>query len=388
MSVYIASAVRTPIGSFNGVLKSLSATKLGAVAIKGALERANIAGDAVNEVYMGQVLQGGEGQAPTTQAILEAGIPTSVPATTINKVCASGMKSIMLASQNIQLGFASVMVAGGMESMSNTPFMVPRNLGFGNQVMKDLLVHDGLTDPGTGWLMGLCTEEVIAKHKITREMQDEFATRSYKLAQLSILEGSFIDETVPVKIQGRKGDATIISVDEEPAKARFEKFAQLRPAFSKTGTITPANASKLSDGASAVVLVGHDLVEANGGSIKPLAKIISYADANTDPIAFSLAPVLGIPKALERANLSIKEIAAWEINEAFSAVPLLAHKILDIPIEKINTKGGAVAMGHPLGSSGSRIVATLLHSLKPGEYGCAAICNGGGGSSALVIQRL
>ncbi|PVU84592.1 hypothetical protein BB559_007544 [Furculomyces boomerangus] len=387
MNVFITSAVRTPTGSFLGAVKSLSASKLGAVAIKGALEKSGISGDQVNEVYMGQVIQGGEGQAPTSQTATLAGIPTTVPCTTINKVCASGMKSIMLAAQNIQLGITSVMVAGGMESMSNAPYIAPRGATFGNQTLKDLLVHDGLTNPGNSWLMGNCSEKSAQKHSITRDMQDTYATSSYERALNAINENLFSEEISPIKISGKKGDV-VFSVDEEPSRVKFDKFKSLRPVFSKDGTITAANASKLSDGASATVLMSEDMINKLGGKTTPLARIVSYADANTDPIDFSSAPVLAIPIALQRANLALKDIAKWEINEAFAVVPLIAHKVLGIPLEILNTKGGAIALGHPLGSSGSRIVTTLIHQLKPGEFGCAAICNGGGGASAIVVQRV
>ncbi|PVU96730.1 hypothetical protein BB561_000997 [Smittium simulii] len=387
MNVFLVSAVRTPIGSFMGSLKSLSATKLGAVAIKGALDKAKISGEQVNEVYMGQVLQGGQGQAPASQAAFDADIPTSVPCTTINKVCASGMKAIMLGSQTIQLGLADTIVAGGMESMSNAPFLVPRTLGFGNQSLKDSLVLDGLTNVGNEWLMGKCTEQVVAKHNITRQQQDEYAISTYQRTLSAIAEKRFSDEIVSVQVPGKKGNHTEFMADEEPFKVDFDRIPSLRAVFDKPGTITAANASKLSDGASAVVLVSKNKLD-SCSSLKPLARVVSFADANTDPIEFAAAPALAIPIALQRANLALKDIAKWELNEAFSAVPLLANKILDIPLDKINVNGGSVALGHPLGSSGSRIVVTLIHSLKPGEFGCAAICNGGGGASAIVIQRL
>ncbi|OMJ29165.1 Acetyl-CoA acetyltransferase A, mitochondrial [Smittium culicis] len=392
--VFITSAVRTPTGSFLGALKSLSASNLGSIAIRAALEKSKITGEKVNEVYMGQVLQGGEGQAPSTQASLGAGIPTNVPSTTINKVCASGMKSIMLAAQNVQLGISPIMVAGGMESMSNVPFSSKRGLTFGNSALKDLLINDGLTDPGSKMLMGNCVEISAKKHGITREMQDKFAIDSYTRSQKSAANSLFEQEMVPVTIKSKKGPI-VVCEDEEIKNFRPEKFPSLKPTFEKDGTITPANASKLSDGSSALVLMDEASINkinstssGNSEQVAPLARIVSYADASTEPIDFASAPALAIPTALLRANLSVADIAAWELNEAFSAVPLIAAKVLGLPYELINQKGGAVSLGHPLGSSGSRIVVTLIHSLKPGEYGCAAICNGGGGASAIVVQRL
>ncbi|OLY83093.1 Acetyl-CoA acetyltransferase, mitochondrial [Smittium mucronatum] len=319
-------SVRTPIGSFMGALKSLSASKLGSLAIRGALEKSKISGDQVNEVYMGQVLQGGEGQAPSTQALIGAGIPTTVPSTTINKVCSSGMKAVMLAAQNIQLGISPIMVAGGMESMSRVPFAVNRGMTFGDSTLRDLLTYDGLTDPGTKKLMGNCVEITAKKHNITREMQDKFAIDSYTKSINSTKNKLFSQEIVPVTIETKKG-SIVVAEDEEVKNFRPEKMLTLKPTFEKDGTITAANASKINDGASALVLM-------DGSSIE---------------------------------KINVRDIAAWELNEAFSAVPIVAEKVLGIPHELVNIRGGSVSLGHPLGSSGSRILVTLIHSLKKGD---------------------
>ncbi|KAJ2120876.1 Acetyl-CoA acetyltransferase A, mitochondrial [Coemansia sp. RSA 720] len=385
LDVVIASAVRTPVGSFRGSLAKLIAPELGAVAIRSAVDRAGIDPSHVKEVYMGNVLQAGEGQAPTTQALIKAGLSESTPATTINKVCASGMKAVMLAAQNIQLGIQPTMVAGGMESMSNVPYYVQRGTQYGHSELTDGIIKDGLWDVYNKIHMGNCAENTARKHSISREMQDSHAIASYKRAAAAWEANVFANEIVPVTISTRKGD-TIVSIDEEFSNVKFDKIPSLRPVFDKNGTVTAANASSLNDGASALLLMSAD--KATELSVKPLARIVSYADAATLPIDFPIAPSLAVPIALERAGLAIKDIALWEFNEAFSVVARVNEKILGLEPDKVNVAGGAVALGHPIGSSGSRILVTLTHLLKPGQFGCASICNGGGGASAVVIQKL
>ncbi|PIA18420.1 thiolase [Coemansia reversa NRRL 1564] len=383
--VVIASAVRTPVGRFRGSLAKLSAPELGAVAIRGAVDKIGFDPAQVKEVYMGNVLQASEGQAPTTQALIKAGLSEATPATTINKVCASGMKAVMLAAQNIQLGIQPTMVAGGMESMSNVPFYVSRAQEYGHGALTDGIIKDGLWDVYNQFHMGSCAENTARKHNISRNMQDAHAISSYKRAAAAWDSGVFNEEVVPVTISTRKGDR-IVSVDEEYAGVVFDKIPTLRPAFEKEGTVTAANASKLNDGASALLLMGTDAAAEH--NITPLARIVSYADAATHPIDFPIAPSLAVPIALERAGLAIKDIALWELNEAFSVVARVNEKILGLDPEKVNIAGGAVALGHPIGSSGARILVTLTHLLKSGQFGCASVCNGGGGASAIVIQRL
>ncbi|KAJ1729505.1 Acetyl-CoA acetyltransferase A, mitochondrial [Coemansia biformis] len=385
VDVVIASAVRTPVGRFRGALASLTAPELGAVAIRSAVDKAAIDPSLVKEVYMGNVLQAGEGQAPATQALIKAGLAESTPATTINKVCASGMKAVMLAAQNIQLGIQPAMVAGGMESMSNVPFYAPRAREYGHAELADGIVKDGLWDVYNQIHMGGCAENTARKHGITREMQDAHAISSYKRAAAAWEAGVFANEVVPVTVRTRKGDR-LVSVDEEYTNVNFDKVSALRPVFAKDGTVTAANASTINDGASALLLLAAD--RAAGLGVQPLARIVSYADAATLPIDFPLAPSLAVPIALDRAGLAVKDIALWEFNEAFSVVARVNEKILGLDPAKVNIAGGAVALGHPIGSSGARIVVTLTHLLKPGQFGCAAICNGGGGASAIVIQRL
>ncbi|KAJ2656117.1 Acetyl-CoA acetyltransferase A, mitochondrial [Coemansia sp. RSA 1199] len=385
LDVVIASAVRTPVGSFRGSLAKLTAPELGAVAIRSAVDRAGIDPSHVKEVYMGNVLQAGEGQAPTTQALIKAGLSESTPATTINKVCASGMKAVMLAAQNIQLGIQPTMVAGGMESMSNVPYYIQRGTQYGHSELTDGIIKDGLWDVYNKIHMGNCAENTARKHSISREMQDSHAIASYKRAAAAWEANVFANEIVPVTISTRKGD-TIVSIDEEFSNVKFDKIPSLRPVFDKNGTVTAANASSLNDGASALLLMSAD--KATELSVKPLARIVSYADAATLPIDFPIAPSLAVPIALERAGLAIKDIALWEFNEAFSVVARVNEKILGLEPDKVNVAGGAVALGHPIGSSGSRILVTLTHLLKPGQFGCASICNGGGGASAVVIQKL
>jgi len=389
-TVYIVSAVRTPIGAFLGGLSSVPATQLGATAIKGALEKANLDPTLVNEVFMGNVLQAGVGQAPARQAALGAGLPNSVPCTTVNKVCASGMKAIMFGAQSILAGDNHIVVAGGMENMSQTPHYIDGRNGtkFGNITMLDGITKDGLLDVYSKVPMGNCAELCATKYEITREQQDEFAINSYKRAAAAWQAGRFNDEVVGVSVPQRKGDPIVITEDEEYKNVFLDKIPGLRPAFDKDGTITAANASTLNDGASALILASEEAVAKYG--LKPLAKIVSYADAAQEPEWFTTAPSLAVPKALEKANLSIANIDYWELNQAFSVVGLANMKILGLDPAKVDVNGGAVALGHPLGNSGSRVIVTLLHVLKQNnaKLGAAAICNGGGGASAMVIESL
>ena len=389
-TVYIVSAVRTPIGAFLGGLSSVPATQLGATAIKGALEKANLDPTLVNEVFMGNVLQAGVGQAPARQAALGAGLPNSVPCTTVNKVCASGMKAIMFGAQSILAGDNHIVVAGGMENMSQTPHYIDGRNGtkFGNITMLDGITKDGLLDVYSKVPMGNCAELCATKYEITREQQDEFAINSYKRAAAAWQAGRFNDEVVGVSVPQRKGDPIVITEDEEYKNVFLDKIPGLRPAFDKDGTITAANASTLNDGASALILASEEAVAKYG--LKPLAKIVSYADAAQEPEWFTTAPSLAVPKALEKANLSIANIDYWELNQAFSVVGLANMKILGLDPAKVDVNGGAVALGHPLGNSGSRVIVTLLHVLKQNnaKLGAAAICNGGGGASAMIIESL
>ena len=372
--VYICAAARTPTGSFQKSLSKFKASELGGFAIAGAIKQAGLQPTDIEEVYMGNVISGGMGQSPARQALLYAGCPTTTEATTINKVCSSGLKAVMLAAQNIQTGQRNVMVAGGMESMSNVPFYFPRNASYGHQQAKDGIIHDGLWDVYNNMHMGSCAETTAADHKISREQQDEYAIRSYTKSAEASKAGKFKNEIVPVTVKGRKGDI-VVAEDEEFKNVDFSKVKSLKPAFEKTGTITAANASTLNDGASALVLMSKEKAESLG--VKPLAKIISFADAATDPKKFAIAPSLAIPKCLQQANLSLKDIDLFEINEAFSAVVLANVKILGLDLQKVNIAGGGVSLGHPIGSSGSRILVTLVHLLKKGQKGMAAICNGG-----------
>ena len=389
-TVYIVSAVRTPIGAFLGGLSSVPATQLGATAIKGALEKANLDPTLVNEVFMGNVLQAGVGQAPARQAALGAGLPNSVPCTTVNKVCASGMKAIMLGAQSILAGDNHIVVAGGMENMSQTPHYIDGRNGtkFGNITMLDGITKDGLLDVYSKVPMGNCAELCATKYEITREQQDEFAINSYKRAAAAWQAGRFNDEVVGVSVPQRKGEPIVITEDEEYKNVFLDKIPGLRPAFDKDGTITAANASTLNDGASALILASEEAVAKYG--LKPLAKIVSYADAAQEPKWFTTAPSLAVPKALEKANLSIANIDYWELNQAFSVVGLANMKILGLDPAKVDVNGGAVALGHPLGNSGSRVIVTLLHVLMQNnaKLGAAAICNGGGGASAMIIESL
>jgi acetyl-CoA C-acetyltransferase len=387
--VYIVAAVRTPIGSFGGSLSSVSATALGGIAIKGALEKAGLSKESIDEVIMGSVIQAGLGQAPARQAAKAAGLPDKVICTTINKVCASGMKSIAIAAQNIMLGDADIIIAGGMESMSNVPFY-NTNQRWGNKygdvILQDGLAKDGLVDVYDKVAMGNFADACATKYNVSREAQDAFAVNSYKKAQQAMENGWFKDEIVPVEIPQKKGAAIVVDKDEEPLKVNFDKLAQLNPAFSKEGTVTAANASTMNDGAAAVVLMSATKAKELG--IQPIAIIKGFADAEQDPKWFTTSPALALPKALTKANLQINEIDFFEFNEAFSVVGIVNTEILKIDPAKVNVHGGAVALGHPLGCSGARIIVSLVHILKKNKAkkGAAAICNGGGGASAMVIE--
>ncbi|MAW21523.1 MAG: acetyl-CoA C-acyltransferase [Flavobacteriales bacterium] len=389
--VVIVSAVRTPMGSFGGALSSVLTTKLGATAIKGAMLKANISADMINEVFMGNVLQANLGQAPARQAAVFAGIPHEVPCTTINKVCSSGMKSIMLAAQTIISGDNDIVIAGGMENMSNVPHYLQKGrVGqkLGDMKLVDGMVKDGLTDVYGKVHMGVCAEICAKDMNISREDQDTFAIESYKRSANAWKEGKFSNEIVPVSVPQRKGDDIVISEDEEYKNVRMEKIPTLRPVFDKEGTITAANASTLNDGASALILMSAE--KATELNIKPIAKIKSYADAAQDPQYFTTAPAKALPIALKKAGLSSADVDYYELNEAFSVVGLANMQILGLDPKIVNVNGGAVSLGHPLGSSGSRIIITLINVLKQngGKIGAAGICNGGGGASAMVIELL
>ncbi|KIM90713.1 hypothetical protein PILCRDRAFT_811173 [Piloderma croceum F 1598] len=382
----IVAASRTAVGSFNGALKSLTAPELGVVALKHAFAQSKVDPAVVEEIYFGNVVQAGVGQSPARQVALGAGMKSSSDATTINKVCASGMKTIMLAAQSIQTGYKSVVVAGGMESMSNAPFLLPRtNPLFGKVLTKDSLENDGLWDVYNNFAMGNCGESAAEKYGITREAMDSHAIESYKRAERAWKAGVFEQEIAPVTIKGKKGD-TIFKEDEEYKKVIFDKVPTLKSAFKPGGSITAANSSSINDGASALILMSAEKAKELG--IKPLAKIISYADAGVEPIDFPVAPTVALPIALQKANLTVDDITRFEVNEAFSVVVRIAEKVLKLDPTKVNPDGGAVALGHAIGNSGSRIIVSLIHGLKAGEYGAAGICNGGGAASALVIQKL
>jgi len=389
--VYIVAALRTPIGSFGGSLSSLTATQLGGIVIKGALEKTGLSKDLVDEVMMGSVLQAGLGQAPARQAAKLAGLPDKVICTTINKVCASGMKAIALAAQNIILGEADIIIAGGMESMSNVPFYnnaLRWGHKYGDSIMQDGLAKDGLLDVYDKVAMGNFADNCAIKYNISREAQDAFAVASYTKAQQAISQGWFKEEIIPVEIAQKKGASIIIDKDEEPFKVNFEKLPHLNPAFTKEGTVTAANASTMNDGAAAVVLMSPSKAKKLG--IQPLAIIKSFADAEQDPKWFTTSPALALPKALEKANLKTSDIDFFEFNEAFSVVGLVNTEILKIDASKVNVHGGAVALGHPLGCSGARIIVTLVHILRKhkAKYGAAAICNGGGGASSMILELM
>lgn len=389
--VFIVSAVRTPIGSFGGALASIAATKLGAAAIKGALDKIGLNPNEVNEVLMGSVMQANLGQAPARQAAKFASLPDGVNCTTINKVCASGMKAIMQGAQSIMLGDADVVVAGGMESMSQVPFYSP-NVRWGNKYgdvkMIDGLAKDGLTDVYHNYPMGSAADMCATECNITREQQDAFAIESYKRSAAASAAGKFKDEIIPLQMTGRKGETILIEEDEEFKNVNFDKVPQLKPAFNKEGTVTAANASTMNDGAAAVVLMSKEKMESLG--LKPLAKIVSYADAEQAPEWFTTTPSIALPKAVSKAGLKMTDLDYVELNEAFSVVGIANTQKMNLDPAKVNVNGGAVSLGHPLGCSGARIVVTLINVLKQnnGKYGGAGICNGGGGASALVIENV
>ena len=388
--VYIVSAVRTPIGSFGGILSSLSATELGSIAIKGAIEKAGIKPELVEECIMGNVLSANLGQAPARQAALGAGLPVTVRCTTVNKVCASGMKSVMFAAQSIMLGMTEVAVAGGMESMSNAPFYVPNarfGYKFGSNTLVDGLEKDGLMDVYDKIAMGHFADQTARKYGFSREAQDAYAIDSYKRSAEATEKGYFKDEIVPVEIQTKKG-IVIVSEDEEFKKVNFDKIPELKSAFEKRGTVTAANSSTLNDGACALVLMSRRKAERMG--LLPLARIVTFLDTEQEPALFTTAPANAVPKAIKAANLIKEEIDYFEINEAFAVVPMAYEKMQEIPHKKMNIFGGAISLGHPLGASGARIITTLISVLRQtkGRYGAAGICNGGGGASAMIIERI
>jgi acetyl-CoA C-acetyltransferase len=389
--VYIVSAVRTPLGSFGGKLAGFTAVELGSKAVAGALEKAGVPADRVQELFFGNVVSANLGQAPAKQIALGAGIPNTVPTTLINKVCASGMKATMFGAQSIMLGHNDIVVTGGTESMSNIPFYIPKarwGYKYGGGEIVDGLEKDGLKDAYGHMAMGVCADATAVKYGISREEQDAFAIRSYQLAAESTANGHFKREIVPVAIPQRKGDAVMLDEDEEFRNVMFDKIPGLRPVFTKDGTVTAANASTINDGSSALVLASAKAVK--DLNLKPIARIVSFADASHAPEWFTTAPTLAAPIALQRAGLSMKDMDFFEVNEAFSVVTLAFNKVLDIDPAKVNIFGGAVAIGHPLGASGARIVTTLNNVLheRNGRYGMAAICNGGGGASAMIIERL
>ena len=388
--VYIVSAVRTPIGSFGGALSSVSATKLGAAAIEGAIKKAGINPEVIDEVFMGNVVSANLGQAPARQAAIFAGVPNTVPCTTINKVCSSGMKSIMFAAQTIMLGDNDVVVAGGMENMSSVPYYVDsvrKGNKLGDQKLIDGLIKDGLWEVYNNYHMGVAAELCASEFKIGREEQDRYAIQSYERSAAATNGGKFKEEIVPVVIKTRKGE-TLVDKDEEYTNVRFDKIPTLRPVFQKDGTVTAANASTINDGAAALILMSKEKAEELG--VKPLAKITGYADAAHEPEWFTTAPVKAIPKAIKKAGLNASDIDYYEINEAFSVVALAAVKELKLDESKVNVNGGGVSLGHPLGASGARITVTLINVLKQngGKIGVAALCNGGGGASSLVIELM
>ncbi|MGF1532399.1 MAG: thiolase family protein [Bernardetiaceae bacterium] len=388
--VFVVSAVRTPIGSFGGVFQDVPATHLGAAAIKGALEKAGVSPEQIQEVFMGNVISSNLGQAPARQAAIFAGIGNHVPATTINKVCASGTKATMLGAQSIMVGINDLVVVGGMENMSAIPYYVPKarwGHKYGNGALIDGLAHDGLTDAYNQCAMGVCADATAVKYEISREEQDEFAINSYKRTAAATESGAFAKEITPVEVKGRKGSVTI-SEDEEYKRVDFNKVPGLRPAFGKEGTVTAANASTINDGAAALILASKEKVEELG--LTPIARIVSFADAAHEPEWFTTAPTLAAPIALKRAGLTMDDMDFFEVNEAFSVVTMAFAKTFGLSYDKVNVFGGAVSLGHPLGASGARILVTLANVLqqKGGKYGMAAICNGGGGASALIIERV
>jgi acetyl-CoA C-acetyltransferase len=389
--VYIISAVRTPIGSFGGSLKEIPATQLGAAAIRGALEKAGLKPELVQDVLMGCVLQANLGQAPARQASKFAGLPNEVNCTTVNKVCASGMKAIALAAQSIALGDADIVIAGGMESMSRVPFYVDSlrwGNKYGNTTVVDGLAMDGLTDVYDGKAMGNAAELCAATCGVSREDQDAFAIESYKRSQQASTSGKFAEEIVPVQIPQRKGDPVVFDKDEEPFNVKFDKIPTLKSAFQKDGSVTAANASTMNDGAAALVLMSKEKADELG--LKPIARVLSYADAEQAPEWFTTTPSIAVPRAVNKAGLKMDDIDYWELNEAFSVVGIENSRRMKLDPAKVNVHGGAVSLGHPLGASGARIIVTLINVLKQnnGRYGAAGICNGGGGASAMVIEYI
>jgi acetyl-CoA C-acetyltransferase len=389
--IVIVGAARTPVGSFLGQLAPVPATRLGAVAIKSVLERSGVPAASVDQVIMGNVLQAGEGQAPARQALIHAGLPDHVPAVTLHKVCGSGMRAVMMAANDLRCGDGEIMVAGGMESMSNAPYLLPggrTGMRLGHGQVLDHMVFDGLWDPYGDKHMGSCAETCARHYSFTREQQDAFARSSYERAIRAANEGWFADEIVAVEIPGRKGEVTRVDRDEEPFRADLGKMASLRPAFEKDGTVTAANASKINDGAAALVLTTAD--RARHDALKPLARVVAHAGVAQQPEWFTTAPVGAIRRVLERAGLALSEIDLFEVNEAFAVVALAAIQELGIPPEKLNVHGGAVALGHPIGASGARILVTLLHALRRRgmRFGCAGICIGGGEATAMVVENL
>ncbi|KAJ3209719.1 erg10, acetyl-CoA C-acetyltransferase [Dinochytrium kinnereticum] len=383
--VVVVSAVRTPVGSFQKSLAKLSATDLGSIAIRGAIDKAGLTPADIEEVYMGNVVSSGVGQAPARQATLKAGCPESTEATTINKVCASGLKAVIFATQTLQTGARNVMIAGGMESMSNVPFYFPRGAQYGHQTVQDGIIKDGLWDVYNQVHMGTCAEETAAEFKISREEQDAHAIESYTRAAEAWKKGWFNAEVVPVTIKDKKGDK-VFAEDEEYRNVKFDKIPTLNTVFMKNGTVTAANASTLNDGASALALTTRAEAERRG--LTPLARIVSFGDAACSPKKFTIAPSLAIPIALKKAGLGISDVSLFEINEAFSVVVRANEKILGLDPSKVNIAGGGVSLGHPIGSSGSRILVSLIHLLKKGQIGVAGICNGGGAASSMVVERL
>ena len=389
--VYIVSAVRTPIGSFGGSLAGISAIKLGATAVKGALQKINLDPKTIQEVIFGNVVSAGLGQAPATQVAVGAGLGYEIPCTAVNKVCASGMKAMMMGAQSIMLGQNDVVVAGGMESMSNIPYyLMKARYGFkyGNGELIDGLTFDGLTDVYNHCAMGVCADNTAKEMKISRQDQDQYAINSYKRSASAWAAGKFKDEIVPVEIIGKKGDVTLFGEDEEYKNVNFEKIPGLKPVFTKDGTVTAANASTINDGGAAVILMSKEKMQALG--LKPIAKILGFADAAQDPMWFTTTPSIAIPKAMKMAGVDKKDVGYYEINEAFSAVAIANNMKLGLDPEKVNVNGGAVALGHPLGASGARITITLANVLKQNNasIGVAGICNGGGGASAIVLERM
>jgi acetyl-CoA C-acetyltransferase len=389
--VYIASALRTPIGSFGGSLSGFTAVQLGTKAMEGVLQQTGLSADKIDEVYFGNVCQANLGQAPARQAAIAAGIPYNVPCTTVNKVCSSGMKTVMLGAQSIMLGHNEVVMAGGMESMSNIPYYLPKvrwGMKYGGGELVDGLEKDGLRDAYDQGAMGIFADYTASKYGVSREEQDAFAIQSYKRAAQATDNGWFKNEIIPVSVPQRKGDPKIIDRDEEYTKVMFDKIPNLRPVFTKDGTVTAANASTINDGASAILLASEAAIKKYG--LTPIAEILSFADAAHEPQWFTTAPTLAAPKAMERAGLKVSDIDLYEVNEAFAVVPIVFNKELGISDDRVNIHGGGVSLGHPLGASGARIITTLIHALdKEGkENGCATLCNGGGGASAIIIKKV